>query len=656
MLWSTRSMRWSTQSAAQQFLKVYMNDGTYRMVQTSPEDTCETIIARLLGTLKGSEAYSTENETTPSSFVLFQHLKGSERLVGVREQMDAIMKSNPTKSFLLPKSDFAAGKYPRNQKCKRKEKARNEAAIAKERKKAAKPKAPKEEPYDFEAELEAMRDNGSVISLEQRLVAFDAFSSLDDETLSDSNFHNWDDDDTSADGVWVTDGYNLEVLNGMDSKAFQKPSVKIGAVKKQTTKAPVRRSVHPGDGRMSIKSTQRLAKASKAQSKHTNKKQQQQQHANLALKIFKSFTGIDGSSSTDLLASLDACKDADVPPPRLSSLALSSSSSSSTVASNLSAVLERGESSTSFETVLQAHVDLNAVAAKHRGAAGFSGSNVLRQKDAIQAMDVFNSLANGSSSATSVSATADAAGSEHAAGNSSTGSSRAGSPNRGRRNGLAHVLLRESPTPIRAASNNATADQASDSAIDSGEAASAAWRKKLLTPAKASKVKVGLKACKTHTELERRLNKQVLKHVKNEKPQTEFEMAIMHRRESKPVEDSGFTNNATPPTSTAKPATAAGGKPMWMQEFINRRAAIASVAPVQSAAVATPLADTTANGNHSGENSKMFAEIRARRWQVSLLVERKQTELKLPVASTTNSSSGGSKSSPTNMFAELLAK
>ena len=334
-------------------------------------------------------------------------------------------------------------------------------------------------------------------------------------------------------------------------------------------------------------------------------------------------------------------------------------------------------------------------------------------------MDVFNSLANGSSSATSVSATADAAGSEHAAGNSSTGSSRAGSPNRGRRNGLAHVLLRESPTPIRAASNNATADQASDSAIDSGEAASAAWRKKLLTPAKASKVKVGLKACKTHTELERRLNKQVLKHVKNEKPQTEFEMAIMHRRESKPVEDSGFTNNATPPT-TAEPATAAGGKPMWMQEFINRRAAIASVAPVQSAAVATPLADTTANGNNSGENSKMFAEIRARRWQVSLLVERKQTELKLPVASTTsastapppppppvpppmssslmpsltsvprstfappppppqlaspalsfskahartahstaatsNSSSGGSKSSPTNMFAELLAK
>lgn len=104
----------------------------------------------MLGTLKGSEAYSTENETTPSSFVLFQHLKGSERLVGVREQMDAIMKSNPTKSFLLPKSDFAAGKYPRNQKCKRKEKARNEAAIAKERKKAAKPKAPKEEPYDFE--------------------------------------------------------------------------------------------------------------------------------------------------------------------------------------------------------------------------------------------------------------------------------------------------------------------------------------------------------------------------------------------------------------------------------------------------------------------------------------------------------------------------
>ena len=77
------------------------------MVQTTPEDTCETIKTRLIATLRGTAGYGREAE--PSSFVIFQHLKGSERLVGVRECLDYMTKSNPIKSFLLPKSDFAAG-------------------------------------------------------------------------------------------------------------------------------------------------------------------------------------------------------------------------------------------------------------------------------------------------------------------------------------------------------------------------------------------------------------------------------------------------------------------------------------------------------------------------------------------------------------------
>ena len=62
-------------------------------------------------------------------------------------------------------------------------------------------KAPKEDPYDFEFELEAMRNNGSVVSLEARLVAFDNFSCLDGETSSDTKIHNWDDEEINRNGT-----------------------------------------------------------------------------------------------------------------------------------------------------------------------------------------------------------------------------------------------------------------------------------------------------------------------------------------------------------------------------------------------------------------------------------------------------------------------
>jgi hypothetical protein len=41
-----------TTAAQQYFLKVHLHDGTYRMLQTDADDNCDTIIVRLLATLR----------------------------------------------------------------------------------------------------------------------------------------------------------------------------------------------------------------------------------------------------------------------------------------------------------------------------------------------------------------------------------------------------------------------------------------------------------------------------------------------------------------------------------------------------------------------------------------------------------------------------
>ena len=211
--------------------------------------------------------------------------------------------------------------------------------------------------------------------------------------------------------------------------------------------------------------------------------------------------------------------------------------------------------------------------------------NALQQKDVIQAMDIFH-------------------GTDSSSNDDNRSISRSNSPGQSRRNALAHVLLRESPTP-------------SSSSSRAGEgpgttASSAAWQNNFLSPANKVSLKV-TKESKATTELERRLNKQVLKQVERAKPQTDLEKAIM-RRHSKQSDPSAAQNLRSAQHQTAAPAV----QPAWMQEIAeHKRAAKTGEMFGKKAngmfAVLKTRKQTAPLASNGTKTNDLFAEIRARK-------------------------------------------
>jgi hypothetical protein len=76
------------------FLKLYLADGTYRMLQTAKYDTCDAIVTRVVNKMK--PAANASAATTKGDYALFVHLKGGGKgplfkPTGTKRQLPALL-------------------------------------------------------------------------------------------------------------------------------------------------------------------------------------------------------------------------------------------------------------------------------------------------------------------------------------------------------------------------------------------------------------------------------------------------------------------------------------------------------------------------------------------------------------------------------------